>query len=92
MKTDLSDYINNKIFFHLGKNRSLYFIVFFFKNLNFVKCNYKIYNKELLTIIYCFKQQGPEHKNIKVAIKVITNYKSLKYFIITKKFIRYQIC
>ena len=35
MKTDLFNYICNKVFFQLDKNRLLYFITFFFKNLNF---------------------------------------------------------
>lgn len=51
MEIDFSDYVSNRGFFQLGKNKLLYFIVFFSKNLNFAKYNYKIYNKELLAII-----------------------------------------
>lgn len=40
-----------KLFLYLDKDKLLYFIAFFFKNLNLTKDNYKIYNKELLVTI-----------------------------------------
>ena len=51
VETDFSDYVNSRVFSQLGKNKLLYPIVFFSKNLNPVKCNYEIYDKELLAII-----------------------------------------
>lgn len=45
------NYINNRVLFKLEKDRLLYPIVFFSKNLNFAKYNYKIYNKNVLVII-----------------------------------------
>ena len=63
-------------------------MIFFFKNLNPAKCNYKIYNKELLVIIKSFEQWILKLKKIEILIKVITDYKSLKYFITTKKLTR----
>ena len=56
IKTDSSDYVSSGVFFQLGNDRLLYLVAFFFKNPNLVECNYKIYNKELLTIIRCFEQ------------------------------------
>ena len=50
-KPDSSDYINSGVFFQLAKNRLLYLVVFFSKNLNPVEYNYEIYDKELLAII-----------------------------------------
>lgn len=35
IKTDFFDYINNKVFFQLDKNRLLYLTAFFLKNANF---------------------------------------------------------
>ncbi len=55
VKTDSSDYINSKVLFQLVEDISLYLITFFFKNLNSTKCNYKIYNKEMLTIVWYFE-------------------------------------
>ena len=55
MKTDSSDYVNSEVFFQLGKERLLYLVLFFSKNLNLTECNYEIYNKELLAIIQFFE-------------------------------------
>lgn len=51
VKVDSFDYVNNRDLFQLDKNRLLYPITFFSKNLNSAECNYKIYDKELLAII-----------------------------------------
>ncbi len=55
VETDLSDYVSSGVLSQLGDDGLLYPIAFFSKNLNPVKCNYEIYNKELLAIIRCFK-------------------------------------
>lgn len=55
IEIDLSDYINSEVFFQLSNNRLLYFIIFFSKNFNPIKYNYKIYNKGLLAIIKYFE-------------------------------------
>lgn len=55
MEIDLFNNISSEVFFWLDKDRLLYFIIFFYKNLNLAKCNYKIYDKELLVIICYFK-------------------------------------
>ena len=56
METNFFDYINSRFFSQLNKNRLLYPNMFFSKNLNPAKCNYKICNKKLLAIIWYFKQ------------------------------------
>lgn len=66
--------------------------MFFSKNQNSAKLNYKINDKKLHVIIYCFEQWRLEIEDIGVPIKVTINYKILKYFMITKKLIRYQAC
>ena len=51
------------------------------------KRNYDIYNKELLAIIKAFEEYRPKltSYNDDMPVKVLTNYKNLKYFIITKR-------
>ena len=56
IEADLSDYITRGILAQYNKDRVLYFIVYFLKQLSLAKYNYKIYNKELLAIIRYFKQ------------------------------------
>lgn len=55
MDTDLSNYVSSRVFFQLGNNKLIHLINFFSKNLNLVKCNYEIYDKELLAIIRWFE-------------------------------------
>ena len=74
----------------MGEDRLLHPIAFFSKNLNPVECNYEIYDKELLAIIQCFEQWRPELEATGVPIKVITDHKSLEYFMTTKKLSRRQ--
>ena len=91
MEIDLSNYVSNRVFSQLNDDELLQFIAFFSKNLNPVKCNYEIYNKKLLVIIRCFKQQKPKLERTGVPIKVITDHKSLEYFITIKKLTKRQV-
>ena len=84
VKTNSSNYISAGVISQYNNNRVLYSIAFFSKKLLVTKYNYKIYNKELLTIIYYFKEQHPKLEGILLLIKVITNYYNLEYFISTK--------
>ncbi len=54
--------------------------------------HYEIYNKELLAIIQYFERWRPELEGIEVPIKVITNQKSLEYFMTITKLSRRQVC
>ena len=56
IKANSSNYVTKGILSQYNKDRVLYFIVYFLKQLNPAKYNYKIYNKELLAIIKYFKQ------------------------------------
>ena len=56
VETDLSDYVSSGVFSQLGDDKLLHSMAFFSKNLNPAKCNYKIYNKDLLAIIRYFEQ------------------------------------
>jgi len=56
VKADLSDYVTGGILSQYNKEGVLHPITYFLKQLSPAKCNYKIYDKELLAIIKCFKQ------------------------------------
>ena len=77
IEADLSDYITRNILSQYNKEGVLYSIAYFLKQLSPAKCNYKIYNKELLAIIRCFKQWQPELESVGYLIKVLSNYKNL---------------
>jgi len=52
---DLLDYALEGVLSQYNKNGELCPVAFLFQKLAPAKLNYKIYNKELLTIIRCFK-------------------------------------
>jgi len=55
VETDSSDYILGGVLSQYDKNGELCPVAFLFWKLAPAKLNYKIYNKELLAIIRCFK-------------------------------------
>ena len=85
IKTDLSDYVTGGILSQYNEEGILYFVAYFLKWLSPAKCNYKIYNKELLAIIRCFKQWQPELESVRYLIKILSNHKNLQYFITIKQ-------
>ena len=56
IKANSFNYATRGILSQYNKNGVLYPIIYFSKQLNPAKCNYEIYNKELLAIIKYFKQ------------------------------------
>ena len=56
VKTDISDYVSEKILFQYDNVEILHLIVYFFKKYNSVKCNYEIYDKKLMIIVHVFEK------------------------------------
>ena len=54
-KIDFFDYVNENVLSQYDDEKVLHFVTFYNKNMNSTKCNYKIYDKEPLTIIKCLK-------------------------------------
>jgi hypothetical protein len=92
IKSDSFDFVFAEVLSQMKENDELHFVTFFSKNLVSIECNYEIYDKELLTIVRCFEQWRFELLFIEldVSIKVLTNHKNLKYFMITKQLNRRQ--
>ena len=55
LKTDSSDYVNSDVLSQKDDDDVLHSVAFYSKNLLLTECNYKIYDKELLIIIWCFE-------------------------------------
>ena len=55
LETDTSDLMTDEIFSQYDEKGVLHPVAFYNKSMISVECNYYIYNKELLTIIHCFK-------------------------------------
>ena len=84
IKTDVSDYVSEGILSQYDKNDVLHLIAYFFKKHNSVKCNYEIYDKELIVIVCTFKEWCSELEDSTYSINVITDHKNLEYFMFIK--------
>jgi hypothetical protein len=87
LEFDSSDYVSAKVLSQKENDDLIKSVYYFFKTLFSVKCNYEIYDKELLTIIRCFEQWRAELQLIELFINVLIDHKSLKYFMTTKSWI-----
>jgi hypothetical protein len=85
LKSDSFDYASIEILSQKENDDLIKSITYFFKTLSSVECNYEIYDKELLAIIRCFEQWRVELQSIESFTNVLTDHKSLKYFMIIKK-------
>jgi len=56
IEIDALNYVFKDIFFQYNENKILYLVVYFLKKHNLVECNYEIYNKKLMIIVYAFKK------------------------------------
>ena len=52
--------------------------------MNLAECNYPIHDKELLAIVRAFEEYRAELEGLANPIQVYSDYKVLKYFIMTK--------
>jgi len=55
LKTNFLNYINDEVLSQYDDEDILHSMIFYSKNMISAECNYKIYDKELLTIIQCLK-------------------------------------
>ncbi len=55
LKINFLNYVNNEVLSQYDDEDILHSVIFYSKNMIFAECNYKIYDKELLIIICCFK-------------------------------------
>jgi len=84
------NYVFKDILSQYNENEILYSVAYFSKKHNSVKCNYEIYNKKLMIIVYTFKKWWSEFENFIYSVKMITNHKNLKYFMSIKQLSRHQ--
>ena len=86
IKTNISNYVSEGIFSQYNEDEVLYFIIYFLKKHNSAECNYKIYDKKFIIIIYIFRKWCLKFKDFTSSVKVITDHKNLKYFMFIKQF------
>ncbi len=79
------NYVFENILFQYDENEILHSVAYFSKKHNSVKCNYEIYDKKLMIIVYAFKKWWSELKDFIYFVEMITNHKNLKYFMSIKQ-------
>ena len=87
LKCDSFDGVSEGILSQYRDDGLLHSVTFFSKNLIPAKCNYEIYDKELLIIIYCLENWQSNLKSTKILMKIFTDHKALIYFIKSKELI-----
>ena len=74
IEINTSDYALRVILSQKGPNGKFHLIAFYSQKLTPAEINYKIHNKEFLTIIKAFKKWHHYFKGAKYKIKVFTDY------------------
>ena len=90
LETDTSDYVTADVLSQPDEEENLHSVIFFSSKMSLKECNYKIYNKELLTIVKAFEKWHSETHDTTDPVTVLTNYKNLKYFTTTCKLNHHQ--
>ncbi len=74
LKTDSFNYVNDEVLSQYDDEEVLHSIAFYSKNMSFAECNYEIYDKKLLIIIWAFEHWWLELKLINISIKMFINH------------------
>jgi hypothetical protein len=90
VECDASDYVTAGVLSQKDDEGILHPVAFFSRKMAPAECNYEIYDKELLAIIRCFEEWRPDLEGSELPIQVLTDHKSLEYFMTTKRLTRRQ--
>ncbi len=85
------NYVNDEVLSQYDDEEVLHSIVFYSKNMSSAECNYKIYDKELLIIIWAFEHWWLELKLTDISIKMFIDHQALISLMKDKKLSRHQM-
>ncbi len=91
LEIDSFNYVNDEILSQYDDEDVLHSIVFYSKNMSSAECNYKIYNKKLLIIIWAFEHWWLELKLINISIKMFIDHQALISLMKDKKLSWWQM-
>ena len=93
IETNASNYVMTNILFQKSLDDQLHLVAFMSKKISSTKCNYEIYDKELLIVVKTFKKWRSKCVDIFVKnfVKILTNHKNLKHFMIFKQLNKKQV-
>ena len=81
IEANISDFAIGRVLLIKYENEKQKLVAYISKSLNETKRNYKIHNKEILTIMSCLEAWKYFLKGAKSQSKILTNHKNLEYFI-----------
>jgi hypothetical protein len=84
VETDASNYVSTSLLSQYNDDGILHPVAFFSKKHSPAECNYKIYDKELMAIVWAFEEWRLELEGTLHPIQVLSDHKNLEYFISTK--------
>ncbi len=91
LEIDSFDYVNNEVLSQYDDEEVLHSIVFYSKNIFSAECNYEIYDKELLIIIWAFEHWRLELKLTDISIKMFIDHQALTLLMKDKELSRCQM-
>ena len=80
LETNTSDFATGAVIEQLRKDKFWHSFAFLSKSLNEHKCNYKVYNKELLTMIHTLKEYSHYLKGHSELVKTRSDHFNFTYF------------
>lgn len=90
LETDASDWVYGGVMSQYQDDGQLHPVAFYSKKMIPAECNYEIYDKELLAIVRCFEEWRAELQGAQSPVEVLTDHRSLQWFMTTKKLTRRQ--
>ncbi len=91
LEIDSFNYVNDEVLSQYDDEEVLYSIIFYSKNMSFAECNYEIYDKELLVIIWAFEHWWLELKLTDISIKMFIDHQALISLMKDKELSRRQM-
>jgi len=86
IEADSSDFASGAVLFQqLPGVEKWHPVAFYSKSLSLVEQNYKIYDKEMLAIIYALEEWRHFLKGAQHPVEIWTDHKNLEYFMTAKK-------
>ncbi len=91
LEIDSFDYVNDEVLSQYDDEDVLHSIVFYSKNMSSAECNYEIYDKKLLIIIWAFEHWRLELKLTDISIKMFIDHQALISLMKDKELSRRQM-
>jgi hypothetical protein len=92
VEIDASDFVLGSTLSQTAKDKKIHLNTFHSRKFSPAKINYEIHDKELLTIVDCFKAWRRYLEGSLHMVQVFMDNKNLEYFMTTKVLNRKQVC